>query len=88
MGLLSNTRAAFTVYSSWPAIYSFVPSIGSINQKVLKVFFFFKSTVSSETTGIFGVKSFILSVSILLTSRSPFVTGVLSGLIIFFNPLL
>ena len=33
-----------------------------------------------------GVKILILSVSILLTSRSPFVTGELSGFVIIFNP--
>ena len=42
------TNAAFKVYSSLPAIYSLVPSIGSINQKTFEVFFTFTSTVSSE----------------------------------------
>ena len=32
-------KAAFSVYSSLPAIYSLVPSIGSINQNILAVFF-------------------------------------------------
>ena len=74
------------MYSSLPAIYSLVPSIGSISQNVFRVFFFLKSTVSSEIIGIFGVKLLIFSVSILLTSRSPLVTGELSGLIIVLRP--
>ena len=42
--------------------------------------------VSSEIIGIWGVILEIFLVKILLTSISPFVTGVLSDLISFFNP--
>ena len=73
--------AIFKVYSSDPFIYSLVPSIGSINQKTLFVFFTLRSTVSSEIIGIDGVCSFIAFVNILFTSISPFVTGELSSLI-------
>ena len=78
-------KAALRVYSSLPAIYSLVPSIGSISQNVFRLFFFLRSTVSSEMIGMLGVKILILSVSILLTSRSPFVTGELSGFVIIFS---
>ena len=43
---------------------------------------------SSETIGISDVSFLILFVIILLTSKSPFVTGVLSDLIVSFKPLL
>ena len=43
------------MYASSPAIYSFVPSIGSINQKIFALFFLVKSTDFPEI-GIFGVK--------------------------------
>ena len=49
---------------------------------------FLRSAVSSEIIGILGVKILIFSVSILLTSRSPLVTGELSGFVIIFNPFL
>ena len=49
------TRPAFKVYSSFPAIYSLVPSIGSISQNIFDLFFTLKSTVSSEIIGILGV---------------------------------
>ena len=58
-GTVLITNAAFRVYSSLPAIYSLVPSIGSINQNILAVFFFFKSTLSSEIIGMLGV-SFLI----------------------------
>ena len=79
-------RAAFNVYSSFPAIYSFVPSMGSINQKILFLFLMLKSTVSSDTIGIFGVSSKILLVINLLQARSPLLTGELSDLISIFSP--
>ena len=75
------TNAAFKVYSSFPAIYSLVPSIGSINQNTLAVFFTFKSTVSSEITGILGVSSFIFLVINSFALKSPLLTGDLSSLI-------
>mgnify|MGYP001275416894 CR=1 FL=1 len=81
------TNAAFKVYSSLPAIYSLVPSIGSISQKIFAVFFTFKSTVSSETIGIFGVSSLIFLVINSFTFRSPLLTGELSFLISIFKPL-
>ena len=62
LGTLSIINAAFNVYSSFPAIYSLVPSIGSISQNILFLFLIFKSTVSSEIIGIFGVSSKILLV--------------------------
>ena len=65
-------------------MYSFVPSIGSINQKTLN-YFFLRSTVS-ETIGMFGVNLDILSVIISFT-RSPLPTGDLSPLISIFKPL-
>ena len=80
-------RAAFKVYSSFPDIYSLVPSIGSINQKTFALFFFFISTVSSDMIGIFGVSILILLVIISLTWRSPLLTGDLSSLISIFKPL-
>ena len=80
------TKAAFKVYSSLPAIYSLVPSIGSINQNILAVFFIFKSTVSSEIIGILGVSSFILFVIKSFTLKSPLLTGDLSSLISIFKP--
>ena len=43
---------------------------------------------SSETIGISDVSFLILFVIILFTSKSPFVTGVLSDLIVSFKPLL
>ena len=57
IGFLSITKAAFNVYSSLPDIYSFVPSIGSINQKIEFLFFSFIFTVSSEIIGTSGVSS-------------------------------
>ncbi len=56
-GLRLTIKAAFKVYSFFFFIYSLVPSIGSINQKVFFSLFIFilKSTVSSETIGILGV---------------------------------
>ena len=84
---MSITKAAFKVYSSLPAIYSLVPSIGSINQKIFEVFFIFKLTVSSETIGIFGVSSLILFVINSLTLKSPLLTGDLSSFIVIFKPL-
>ena len=80
-------NAAFIVNSSLSLIYSDVPSIGSINQKLFRFSFFLFSDVSSDIIGICGVNSEIFFVNILLTSISPFVTGVLSDLISFFNPL-
>jgi hypothetical protein len=44
------------------------------------------SEVSSETIGILGVIFFILLVIILLTSKSPLLTGVLSDFISLINP--
>ena len=76
------------MYSSLPAIYSFVPSIGSINQKILAVFLIFKSTVSSETIGRFGVIVLILFVINSFTFKSPLLTGDLSSLISIFKPFL
>jgi len=46
----------------------------------------FKSTVSSETIGIFGVRLFILVLKSLSTAKSPSVTGDLSALIVIFAP--
>ena len=86
-GTVFTTKAAFKVYSSLPAIYSLVPSIGSINQNILAVFFIFKSTVSSEMIGMLGVSSLILSVISSFTFKSPLLTGELSSLISIFNPL-
>ena len=60
--------------------------MGSINQNVSKSSFFLLREDSSETIGISEVSSFILFVIILLTSKSPFVTGVLSDLIVSFKP--
>ena len=65
-----------------PAIYSFVPSIGSINQNIFSLFLIFKSTVSSEIIGILGVNSLIFFVIISLTLRSPLLTGDLSDFIL------
>ena len=87
-GTVLITKAAFKVYSSLPAIYSLVPSIGSINQNTLAVFFIFKSTVSSETIGILGVSFFILFVIKSFTLKSPLLTGDLSSLISIFKPFL
>ena len=81
-------KAAFNVYSSFPAIYSFVPSIGSINQNTLALFLIFRSTVSSEITGMFGVIALILLVINSFTLRSPLLTGDLSSLISIFKPCL
>ena len=61
--------------------------MGSINQNVSKSSFFLLREDSSETIGISGVISFSLLVIILLTSKSPLVTGVLSSFIIFSKPL-
>ena len=83
---MSTTKAALSVYSSLPAIYSFVPSIGSINQNILDLFFTFKSTVSSEIIGIFGVNSEIFFDIISFTFKSPLLTGDLSSLIVIFKP--
>jgi hypothetical protein len=85
--MLSITNAAFKVYSSLPAIYSFVPSIGSINQKILFLFLILKSTVSSEMIGMFGVNSFILLQINSSTLKSPLLTGELSFFIVIFKPL-
>ena len=79
-------KAAFIVNSSLLLIYSEVPSIGSTNQKSFKFLLFLFFEVSSETTGILGVNLEILSNKILLTAKSPFVTGVLSSFISFFKP--
>ena len=68
IGTLLFIKAAFKVYSSLPAIYSLVPSIGSINQNIFSLFLIFRLTVSSETIGIFGVSSKIFLVKILFTS--------------------
>ena len=54
--------------------------MGSINQKVVKLLFDLFFVLSSDTKGIFGVIFVNLSLKILLTSISPFVTGVLSSL--------
>ena len=85
-GRLLTIKPAFKVYSSLPAIYSFVPSIGSTSQYVFSVFFFFKSTVSSEIIGMLGVNCIILSQIISLTLKSPFVTGEPSSLVLIFRP--
>ena len=74
------------MYSSLPAIYSLVPSIGSINQNTLAVFFSFRSTVSSEMIGRFGVICLILLVINSFTLKSPLLTGELSSLISIFKP--
>ena len=81
-----TTKAAFKVYSSLPAMYSFVPSIGSINQKTFEVFFNLRSTVSSEIIGIFGVNSAIFFEINSFTLRSPLLTGDWSSLISIFKP--
>ena len=60
--------------------------MGSINQKVDRFLVSLLSDTSSETIGISGVISLSLLVIILLTSKSPLVTGVLSSFIIFFKP--
>ena len=86
-GFKSIINAAFNVYSSFFFIYSLVPSIGSINQKFLDLFLVFRFIVSSEIIGISGVKSFIFSLKILSTAKSPSVTGDLSDLIVIFTPL-
>ena len=86
VGRLLTIKPAFKVYSSFPEIYSLVPSIGSISQYVFNLFFFVKSTVSSDTIGIFGVSTFIFSVIILLTSMSPLVTGEPSSFILILRP--
>ena len=49
------------------------------------LFFMFKSTVSSEMIGIFGVNSKILFVINSLTFKSPLLTGELSFFILIFN---
>ena len=85
-GLLSIISAALSVNSSLLLIYSDVPSIGSINQKVFKFSFNLFAEVSSEMIVTPGVISLIFLVKILLTSISPLVTGVLSGLISLINP--
>ena len=85
-GFLFIINAAFIVNSSLLLIYEDVPSIGSINQKLFKFSFFLLEDVSSDIIGISGVSVEIFFVNILLTSISPFVTGVLSDLISFFNP--
>ena len=72
--------------SSLPAIYSLVPSIGSISQNILLVFLKSFFTVSSEIIGISGVNSMIFFVIISFTAMSPFVTGELSSLIVIFKP--
>ena len=54
-GSKSIIKEAFNVNSSLLFMYSFVPSIGSTNQKFLYSFFLFKLNVSSEIKGIFGV---------------------------------
>ena len=56
VGAVLTIKPAFKVNSSLPAIYSFVPSIGSISQKVFNLFFWVKSTVSSEIIGMFGFR--------------------------------
>ena len=60
--------------------------MGSINQKILDLFFLAKSTVSSETIGILGVRLEIFLVIKSFTSKSPLLTGDLSSLILIFNP--
>ena len=62
-------------------MYSLVPSIGSINQKIFALFLIFKFTVSSDIIGKSGVSSLILSVINSLTFRSPLLTGDLSSFI-------
>jgi len=79
-------NAAFKVYSSFPAIYSLVPSIGSISQKIFSLFLTFRSTVSSETIGMFGVSSKIFFVMRSLTLKSPLLTGELSSLVSIVKP--
>ena len=66
------------MYSSFPEIYSLVPSIGSINQKTVFLFFSFILTVSSEIIGMSGVSCLIFLLIISLTFKSPLLTGVLS----------
>ena len=85
-GTLFITKAAFNVYSSFPAIYSFVPSIGSINQKIFDLFFSFRLTVSSEIIGILGVKLEIFFEIISFAFKSPLLTGEPSSLISIFKP--
>ena len=85
-GILSMISAAFNVYSSLPAMYSLVPSIGSISQKIFSLFLIFKSTVSSDIIGMLGVSSKILLVIRSLHLRSPLLTGDPSSLISIFNP--
>jgi len=63
-----------------------VPSIGSISQKVDRLSKFLFDEVSSETIRISGVNLLILSINKLFTSRSPFVTGVLSSLMVSLRP--
>ena len=76
------------MYSSFPAIYSFVPSIGSINQNIFSLFLIFRSTVSSDIIGMEGVSSIILLVIISFTLRSALLTGDLSSLISISRPFL
>jgi hypothetical protein len=75
LGTLSIIKAAFKVYSFFPAIYSLVPSIGSISQNIFSLFLILKSTVSSEIIGIPGVNSKILFVISSLALKSPLLTG-------------
>ena len=63
-----------------------MPSIGSTNQKFSKLLTDLLWEVSSDTIGILGVSSKSLEVTILFTSRSPLLTGVLSDFISFVNP--
>ena len=76
------------MYSSFPEIYSFVPSIGSINQKTEFLFFSFILTVSSEIIGMSGVSCSIFLLINSLTFKSPLLTGDPSSLISIFNPFL
>ena len=64
-----------------------MPSIGSTSQNFLRSLVVLLSEVSSEIIGIDGVNFFISLVIILLTSKSPLVTGVLSIFISFVRPL-
>ena len=75
-GKLFLIRAKFTVKFGLLLINSFVPSIGSTNQKIL---LFFRELCdflnSSLTISISGNSFFNPSTAILLTSKSAFVKG-------------
>ena len=61
-----------------------MPSIGSINQKLVKSLLYLFSAVSSDTIGYSRLSFCISLVSKSLTSISALVTGVLSDFIFFF----